>query len=236
MVVGANNKDFREHLDRVLGYCGIVINDIKALHQLFGNKVLVGSPQDFKNAGVSEDAAKTWRSFAKAHASWIDSNSNGRFNLLNVGVRDFIVANKPDSASEKVIRIACRIFEVESGTMADRLASIDRRLRPRTDDDNDSEKPLCVELITAHGSKGLEFDAVAIIGLEEGKFPAEDSWEAEERRLLYVAITRAKHRLYVSITCEGALSKLAQEAFSHLLKQSCVPDLQARHFLPSLTK
>jgi DNA helicase-2/ATP-dependent DNA helicase PcrA len=54
-----------------------------------------------------------------------------------------------------------------------------------------------VVLITMHNTKGLEFDRVVITGLEEGLFPRDDDPEEleEERRLFYVAITRARHEL-----------------------------------------
>ena len=60
-----------------------------------------------------------------------------------------------------------------------------------------------IQLMTVHSAKGLEFDAVFITGLEEGLFPHENSEQAddgveEERRLMYVAITRARKRLYMS--------------------------------------
>jgi len=55
-----------------------------------------------------------------------------------------------------------------------------------------------VTLITMHNTKGLEFDRVIITGLEEGLFPGyrEDTDMEEERRILYVSITRAKEELY----------------------------------------
>ena len=60
-----------------------------------------------------------------------------------------------------------------------------------------------VQLMTVHSSKGLEFDCVFIGGMEEGLFPHENSLSShdgleEERRLMYVAITRARKRLYLS--------------------------------------
>jgi DNA helicase-2/ATP-dependent DNA helicase PcrA len=60
-----------------------------------------------------------------------------------------------------------------------------------------------IQLMTVHSSKGLEFDCVFISGLEEGLFPHENSMSdfdglEEERRLMYVAITRARQRLYLS--------------------------------------
>jgi DNA helicase-2/ATP-dependent DNA helicase PcrA len=60
-----------------------------------------------------------------------------------------------------------------------------------------------IQLMTVHSAKGLEFDCVFISGLEEGLFPHENSMSdpdglEEERRLMYVAITRARKRLYLS--------------------------------------
>jgi DNA helicase II / ATP-dependent DNA helicase PcrA len=60
-----------------------------------------------------------------------------------------------------------------------------------------------IQLMTVHSAKGLEFDCVFITGLEEGLFPHENSAAdpdglEEERRLMYVAITRARKRLYLS--------------------------------------
>ena len=59
----------------------------------------------------------------------------------------------------------------------------------------------CVKIMTIHSAKGLEFDTVFLPNWEEGVFPSyksnEDNIE-EERRLAYVAITRAKNRLYIS--------------------------------------
>ena len=60
-----------------------------------------------------------------------------------------------------------------------------------------------LQLMTVHSAKGLEFDAVFISGLEEGLFPHDNSLDEadgveEERRLMYVALTRARRRLYLT--------------------------------------
>jgi DNA helicase-2/ATP-dependent DNA helicase PcrA len=71
-------------------------------------------------------------------------------------------------------------------------------------DNQASEGQDAVQLMTIHSAKGLEFNVVFITGLEEGLFPHENSLTEldgleEERRLMYVAITRARRRLYVSL-------------------------------------
>jgi DNA helicase-2/ATP-dependent DNA helicase PcrA len=66
-----------------------------------------------------------------------------------------------------------------------------------------SEDGDAVVLMTIHGAKGLEFPVVFISGMEEGLFPSsrafnEESQMEEERRLCYVAITRARQQLYMT--------------------------------------
>ena len=72
-----------------------------------------------------------------------------------------------------------------------------------TDMDNYDENADCVVMMTMHSAKGLEFPNVFVVGCEEGIFPGikaigEADEMEEERRLCYVAITRAKKRLFLS--------------------------------------
>ena len=66
----------------------------------------------------------------------------------------------------------------------------------------DDDDPNRVTLITMHNTKGLEFDRVIVTGLEEGRFPRGDEESVdeieEERRLFYVAVTRARHALHLT--------------------------------------
>jgi DNA helicase-2/ATP-dependent DNA helicase PcrA len=72
-----------------------------------------------------------------------------------------------------------------------------------TDADNEKEDADSVKLMTIHASKGLEFSCVFVGGLEETLFPSGMSINTreeleEERRLFYVAITRAKKKLWLT--------------------------------------
>jgi superfamily I DNA/RNA helicase len=78
--------------------------------------------------------------------------------------------------------------------------------------DKESAQEAKVMLSTFHGSKGLEFDNVWMLGLEEKVIPSKKSPVEEERRLFYVAGTRARDHLYMS--CHGATpSQFLYESF-----------------------
>jgi len=74
-----------------------------------------------------------------------------------------------------------------------------------------------VKMMTVHSSKGLEFEAVFIVGLEQGLFPHANSLKdrdrgmvEEERRLMYVALTRAKHNLYLTFAEERRMNGILE--------------------------
>ncbi len=86
-----------------------------------------------------------------------------------------------------------------SATVSDYLQTVS--LYSDTDDMGDDD---CVTLATVHSAKGLEFPIVFVVGLEDGIFPSMRQNEQnadhmeEERRLMYVAVTRAKRRLFLT--------------------------------------
>ena len=99
------------------------------------------------------------------------------------------------------------------------LASFLQELTLSASDDGEGEdgKPReAITLMTLHSAKGLEFERVYLVGLEEGLFPharsvAEDGIE-EERRLMYVGITRARRNL--TLTCTAARAKYGRNVES----------------------
>lgn len=93
--------------------------------------------------------------------------------------------------------------------LLDRLTLNDRDFSDR----DEAGKPNRVSLMTIHASKGLEFPAVIVCGLEEDLFPHKNSASnshgvMEERRLFYVALTRAKKRLTLTLALERGIGTM----------------------------
>ena len=95
-----------------------------------------------------------------------------------------------------------RRFLQLAGSFGTDLSAFARHLRRNASATVYDERAEAVSLMTIHGAKGLEFDTVFIAGLEEGILPHNFGGRhcdlEEERRLLYVAITRAQRQLLLS--------------------------------------
>ncbi|MBQ6570122.1 MAG: UvrD-helicase domain-containing protein, partial [Clostridia bacterium] len=111
--------------------------------------------------------------------------------------------DKSDERIENINELASNIvkFEEENGENAT-LSAFLEEVSLMTDIDNYNADSDAVTLMTIHSAKGLEFPAVFLPGMEEGIFPGMQSLNSEEeieeeRRLAYVAITRAKKKLYI---------------------------------------
>lgn len=110
---------------------------------------------------------------------------------------------------KEIVSLATKYDDIDIGAVTNPLLGIENLLADvalASDQDDMEESTNAVRLMTVHASKGLEFDYVFIIGMEEDLFPytrqgeeAKDGAEAEEeRRLFYVALTRARKRIYLS--------------------------------------
>ena len=123
--------------------------------------------------------------------------------------------NGEKSRTENLEEFISGIAEFESRrpkcTIADYLQSIQLLTNDTKDDEED-----VVKLLTMHGSKGLEWSSVHIIGVENGTLPHSRSKTleeiSEERRLLYVAVTRAKDHLQLSY-CDYRRRRMAGRSY-----------------------
>jgi DNA helicase-2/ATP-dependent DNA helicase PcrA len=128
------------------------------------------------------------------------------------GLLEFHEKEKADKGDEKVENLkelvnAARLFDFDSNLEGmGNLSELDMFLAYATLESGDMQADdfdECVQLMTLHSAKGLEFKLVFLVGLEEGLFPSQQSLDdvgrlQEERRLCYVGITRAMQYLYLS--------------------------------------
>lgn len=93
-----------------------------------------------------------------------------------------------------------KTFEEKSGIIS--LEDFLLEISLVSDIEEYKDDPNRITLMTVHSVKGLEFDYVFLVGMEEGLFPHKNSFSSEEqeeeRRLMYVAVTRAKKKLYIT--------------------------------------
>ncbi|MDB5224775.1 MAG: ATP-dependent helicase PcrA, helicase / ATP-dependent helicase PcrA, partial [Candidatus Adlerbacteria bacterium] len=128
-----------------------------------------------------------------------------RFTITESKIEDELKADKIEGAERlenlrELVSLASRYDHLPLG---DGLQAFLESASLQSDQDELKDTTNAVRLMTVHASKGLEFPVVFIAGLEEGLFPYEREGDSsadkeEERRLMYVAITRAEKKLYLS--------------------------------------
>ncbi len=120
-------------------------------------------------------------------------------------MKSLVEENSPKSMSrrENILELENAISYYEKNTKNPKLSSFLQEISLITDTDKYDEDKPAVTLMTVHAAKGLEFPVIFAVGMEEDLFPmsSRDGEEAnieEERRLFYVAITRAQRDLFFS--------------------------------------
>lgn len=158
---------------------------------------------------------------------------------------NFLKTDDPESAEDRAANVQelasnLRRFEEEKpeGTLSDFLEEVSLI----TDIDNYDNNADSVVLMTVHSAKGLEFPVVFLPGMEENIFPGMASVYVpseveEERRLAYVAITRAKEELYIfhaesrmifGMTNRNRVSRFVEEIPETLIEHTRSRDYSAR--------
>lgn len=134
-----------------------------------------------------------------------------RFTITETGLERLFKDDKLEGAERlenlaELVSLAARYDHLPTVSDLSTTAPLDAFLESAalaSDQDELKEETNAVRLMTVHASKGLEFPVVFITGLEEGLFPYEregsdENDKEEERRLCYVAITRAEKKVYLS--------------------------------------
>lgn len=150
---------------------------------------------------------------------------------------DFLKSDDPDSAEDReanIQELASNIRRYEEENPESTLSDFLEEVSLLTDIDNYDNDADSVVLMTIHSAKGLEFPVVFLPGMEENIFPGMNSIYIpseveEERRLAYVAITRAKEELYIyhaesrmvfGMTNRNRISRFAEEIPADLIERS----------------
>ncbi len=171
---------------------------------------VIGHPQDFP--AISRGAAKLLP-FAAMMGELIEKNQNSMAPselyaqlLEQTGYLNFLRADEPEKAEGRIENVQelstmLQRYEQENGEEAS-LSGFLEEVSLFTDIDNYDQQADSVVLMTVHSAKGLEFPMVFLPGWEEGVFPGnavlyDPTQVEEERRLAYVAITRAREELYI---------------------------------------
>ena len=122
-----------------------------------------------------------------------------------IGILSHLKGSPEPDAKDRFDNVAELLTSIEEFSLREPKASLSRFLEDvslQTDIDHWNDSDNRVTMMTVHSSKGLEFPVVFIAGMDDGLFPLSRSIEdkkelEEERRLFYVALTRAEERVYI---------------------------------------
>ncbi len=189
---------------------GIGKTTINKLENAKGEKSFIEFIKTSELEFVSKKAAKTLKEFVKD----MEELSKASIDKLPEFIEEKINLSKAYKDEDKA-----RNIEEFYGLMRDKydltLREFLNELSLESDQDKITDET--INLMSIHASKGLEFEYLFVIGLEEGFFPLGDADIEEERRLAYVAITRAKKELTLSFVesryIRGQRSRVSKSRF-----------------------
>ncbi|MDP8287950.1 MAG: 3'-5' exonuclease, partial [Candidatus Electryonea clarkiae] len=199
-------------------------NDTTLTKALINGEVVEGlSSRGANNCRKFGEQIENWRNELKEKklnewAKWVLEDS-GYIRRLEDGDK-FENATRLDNINELISGLAQ--FEEEADESENGLADFVEQVALATDIDKYDPEADSVRMMTIHSAKGLEFPVVFVTGLEKGLFPFERMGDSdydpdEERRLFYVAVTRAEKELILTMAWQrrkwGVLSGCAPSPF-----------------------
>jgi superfamily I DNA/RNA helicase len=191
-------------LDAVFGHMGVSSTLLGALHRDMGPVLVQRQKKDLVVLGFPEDTATAYRAFMKRLSEWHELCGRGFYSLALDGVHELMMTYAKGDRAIRAIQGTYDVLSRLSGTFAERIEYLRR--------DNNKPAEGALVLTTMHSSKGLEWDHVWISRAEEGVVPDEKSTESEERRLFYVAMTRARDGLTIATIKKNPVSRFVIES------------------------
>jgi len=217
--IGLLTRDNMLDADEVLAWLKVSEDEIQSIHRVQGSKGIASIDKAaLQKMTLSAPSRAALSGLMRRCAHWRAIMDTGGVNLVIGWIYKLLAENVAgDNRSARVLETIKEIFLKPVGAsqsglkqMSDRLDRIRKKMEGRdAKKDGDSS---AVSLMTAHGSKGLEWDFVWIVGAEQGVFPDESASIQEERRLMFVAMTRARKHLRVSASGAKPLSLFVDEA------------------------
>ncbi len=192
-------KTLRDIIEHMLGASGLVEfykTDKEGKDRLENLEELVNAAEGFvTQEGFGKDAV----------ALPIDEHGGADYAANQAGRAEFNTPGAEAASGLIAMQPLAQTPDAETGEIMSPLAAFLTHASLEAGDNQAQAGQDAIQLMTVHSAKGLEFDCVFITGLEEGLFPHENSISdvdglEEERRLMYVAITRARKRLYLSFS------------------------------------
>jgi DNA helicase-2/ATP-dependent DNA helicase PcrA len=169
-----------------------------------------GLVEHYRSEREGQDRVENLRELVNAAAAFLAESGVGQDVPADAGVSRAAApqpgeAEAPPGDTAPAEAAASGVVDADALPQATPLAAFLAHASLEAGDNQAGEGADALQMMTVHSAKGLEFDAVFITGLEEGLFPHENAVQEpsgleEERRLMYVAITRARRRLYLSFS------------------------------------
>ena len=183
-------------ISNLLHWIGVSHNDITEISKALGGELWKLIDGDLPTLSfLQPEVAKIVKNVSLLGNGWRRMAKRGNYQLVIHGVREWFVERIRDDDEKALFSRVAETVEKMRGTLIQRANS----LTLPDSSSSENEAPSGVSLMTMHGSKGLEFDHVWIVASETGVVPSpKNPVYDEERRLFYVAMTRARDHLYMS--------------------------------------
>ena len=194
-------------LDHVLAWAGVGEQDLRTLHRELGDRLLAPKRGELANLQIEREASGIFRELFARIRVWRELARRDKPALVVEGVKEWMCGRGKDEWRQRTIELAASVFGALDVPLGRRVTEL--RARRRGKSANGAQG---VVLTTMHGAKGLEWERVWIVSAEQKVIPDDKGAIEEERRLMYVAMTRAKSELVVSASARRGPSLFVREA------------------------